>query len=409
MIHLVTCFAQSDNQDRASEYDLCLAKNIANQYIDTITLLVEEAGSRSTEQWNSPKISWVHVGRRATYDDLVKAADEKNGIVIIANADVYFDWTAKMLAYIDRDTLYAITCADRLELKHSSDAWVYMPQLALDGCDWSLGRLGCERVFCDVVRTRRAWRICNPCPSVRLTHVHQSQVRSPEYYKRVEHGNPPIPAIVEFDTTQLRFVEPHHVSSAHMTALRRRQFRERMSMGIRKVSVGSGGQFGPGWIGLEMRDLDLLKPEEFGRFFDPFKMDVIFAEHVFEHLTEEDGERAAAALRKHISDSGRLRIAVPDGYRPDPEYIEHVRPRGTGLAEHDHKVLYTHASLTAMLLRAGYRVELLEYCNLHGNFIHKSWDSRLGKVRRSRQWDHRNADGQLRYTSIIIDAFPERC
>ena len=46
---------------------------------------------------------------------------------------------------------------------------------------------------------------------------------------------------------------------------------------------------------------------------------------------------------------GRLRIAVPDGFHPEPGYIEYVRPGGTGIGADDHKVLYNYQSLRKLL------------------------------------------------------------
>jgi len=43
---------------------------------------------------------------------------------------------------------------------------------------------------------------------------------------------------------------------------------------------------------------------------------------------------------------GTLRIAVPDGCHPDPNYIEHVRPGGTGAGADDHQFLYTYKTIT---------------------------------------------------------------
>ncbi len=100
----------------------------------------------------------------------------------------------------------------------------------------------------------------------------------------------------------------------------------------------------------------------------------------------------------------RLRIAVPDGFHPDLNYIEYVKPGGTGFGSDDHKVLYNYESLTNILEKAGFQIKLLEYWDEKGEFHFQDWLSADGYVERSRLYDPRNQDGTLSYTSLIIDA-----
>jgi predicted SAM-dependent methyltransferase len=51
----------------------------------------------------------------------------------------------------------------------------------------------------------------------------------------------------------------------------------------------------------------------------------MLAEHVWEHLTEEEGLAAARACFKYLSPGGFLRVVVPDGLHPDPAYVEWSR------------------------------------------------------------------------------------
>jgi predicted SAM-dependent methyltransferase len=99
-----------------------------------------------------------------------------------------------------------------------------------------------------------------------------------------------------------------------------------------------------------------------------------------------------------------LRIAVPDGFHPDPDYIEYVRPGGTGAGADDHKVLYNYKLLSEQLRRAGFEVTLLEYWDENGDFHFRPWSSRDGYISRSRDHDERNQNGTLAYTSLIVDA-----
>lgn len=173
-----------------------------------------------------------------------------------------------------------------------------------------------------------------------------------------------------------------------------------------RVILGAGGISNPeGWIPTEKDALNLLIPDNWQACFRPASIDALLAEHVWEHLTEEEGLQAARLCRKYLQPGGYLRIAVPDGCRPDSGYIEHARPGGTGAGASDHKVLYTYKSLGTLLQKAGFDAELLEYHDELGNFRHKDWDARRGRIVRSMRFDPRNTDGVLRYTSIIMDAW----
>jgi predicted SAM-dependent methyltransferase len=151
--------------------------------------------------------------------------------------------------------------------------------------------------------------------------------------------------------------------------------------------------------------LNVLVDEDWRRAFGNQPLNAIFAEHVWEHLPPADAKAGAAQCYKHLAPGGNLRLAVPDGNHPDPDYIEFVRPGGPGPGAHDHKVLYTYDTLRAMLESVGFHVDLLEYYDAEGNFHHSTWDRALGRVRRCQGSTEKKADGSvMHYTSLIVDA-----
>jgi predicted SAM-dependent methyltransferase len=172
----------------------------------------------------------------------------------------------------------------------------------------------------------------------------------------------------------------------------------------KRIVVGAARTAYPGWISTNRATLDLLKREDFARHWVPGSREIFLAEHVWEHLTEEQGRAAAAHCFEFLRPGGRLRIAVPDGLNPDPEYREYVRPGGSGPGADDHKILYTAATLKALLEGAGFTCTLLEYWDEAGLFQAIEWDAKQGHIMRSRRFDPRNQGGSLRYTSLIIDA-----
>lgn len=171
-----------------------------------------------------------------------------------------------------------------------------------------------------------------------------------------------------------------------------------------RIVVGASNVFEEGWIPTEESFLNLLKKEDFESFFKSNKIDVILAEHVWEHLTEKDGTLGFKNCFDYLKPGGYLRIAVPDGYSPDMDYINKVKPGGTGLGSDDHKVLYNYQSLSNILKSVGFEVRILECYDEKGQFIYNEWDPKSGMVHRSKRFDERNQAGKLVYTSLILDA-----
>ena len=197
--------------------------------------------------------------------------------------------------------------------------------------------------------------------------------------------------------------------SAFRTWCRTARGRRRLRQAARsqdplRIVVGSGGIGPAGWVATDVEYLDLLRPNEWAAYFAPASIAAILAEHVWEHLSLEDGLIAAQTCQAFLRLGGYLRLAVPDGYHPDPAYIEQVKVGGTGAGAHDHKVLYTIDSLTGLLRQAGFAVEPLEYFDAARQFHAVPWNPADGLVRRSARFDARNKDGTLRYTSLIVDA-----
>lgn len=172
-----------------------------------------------------------------------------------------------------------------------------------------------------------------------------------------------------------------------------------------KIIVGASGSIPPpGWTATEQKTLNLLNLSHWSQYFSPSSISIILAEHVWEHLTWEEGMIAAKNCYEYLAPGGYLRMAVPDGCHPHPQYIDWVKPQGKGPGAEDHKLLYTYQTFKEIFERAGFQVELLEYFDEQGNFHFKEWDILGGMIQRSQRFDERNQGGTLNYTSIILDA-----
>lgn len=180
--------------------------------------------------------------------------------------------------------------------------------------------------------------------------------------------------------------------------------RDRPLRQAKRVSLGAGGvKQDNGWLGTDQDQIDLTERSTFARYWQPQSRIAFLAEHVWEHLTLDQAKVATSNCFEFLEPGGRLRLAVPDGLFPDPEYIEYVRPGGTGAGADDHKILWTRESLSAVLQASGFDVVPLEWWDEGGTFHAEPWSRDDGYIDRSKDFDPRNKDGQLKYTSLIID------
>ncbi len=174
-----------------------------------------------------------------------------------------------------------------------------------------------------------------------------------------------------------------------------------------RVIIGAGAQTWPGWISTQRDQLDLTDRASFKRYFGDRRADALLCEHVWEHLTPEQGREAARLCLDFLKPGGWLRCAVPDANFPDEVYQRTVQVGGPGPADHpaaDHQIVYDAPTFRAVFEDAGFEVDLLEYCDDAGRFHYHGWDVSTGPVYRSLLLDHRNRDGHLGFVSLILDA-----
>jgi len=181
----------------------------------------------------------------------------------------------------------------------------------------------------------------------------------------------------------------------------------RKSNGL-KIIVGAAESHQKGWFSTNEQWLDITKEIDWIRLFrGKIILTHVVAEHVFEHLTPNETHKALCNICRHLNVGGRIRIAVPDGYNPSEEYIEHVRVGGRGDDAADHKQLLDQDSLKKYLMDAGLSsIEVVEGYDKDGFLTSNSWSSENGYIRRSRQngdsvdWGFPDAS-----TSLIVDAW----
>lgn len=173
-----------------------------------------------------------------------------------------------------------------------------------------------------------------------------------------------------------------------------------------KIIIGAGQTRFEGWISTDAPAFDVRNRDHWRKLFPPATIDRMLAEHVFEHLTSDELAKCLEIAAQYLAPSGRVRIAVPDGNHPDAEYIRRVQPGGIGVGAGDHKALYTCDLIGDLMRKQSYQFELLEYFDAEGQFHQSEWSADDGFISRSADHDARNAEGQLNYTSLIVDCWP---
>jgi predicted SAM-dependent methyltransferase len=172
--------------------------------------------------------------------------------------------------------------------------------------------------------------------------------------------------------------------------------------------IGSGGTKYPGWLSTDKSSLDITCYQEWDFYFKQGAIDRILAEHLFEHLSADDCNKALKCIFLFLKPDGILRIAVPDGYFPNSDYINWVKPGGHGSGSQDHKFLYTYDYLGRILTECGFNPSFLEYFDENGVFHFNEWNPDDGMIIRSVRFDERNQEGDIKYTSLIVDAYKKK-
>lgn len=194
---LVTPFFYAQTEERRHELNESLRRNVENDAIGRIILLIDDGSSPEVE---GEKIEIVPIDRRPTYADWLKVTRELEieGISILANSDIYFDETIKYFdeALVGDQKFVALSRWEVLggqiephpEPQWSQDVWAIRansevsPQL-MKRLDFELGVPRCDNKVAYVFATE-GWGVKNPFFNIRSMHLHESGIRS--YSKKAD-------------------------------------------------------------------------------------------------------------------------------------------------------------------------------------------------------------------------------
>ena len=174
-----------------------------------------------------------------------------------------------------------------------------------------------------------------------------------------------------------------------------------------KLILGAGRTRYDGWTSTQETDLNVLDRSDFINRYQENSIDAMLAEHVWEHMTMEEGITAAKNCFDFLKPGGYLRTAVPDSNFKNKAYQNMVQVGGPGPIDHPaytHKIVYDYRIFRSVFETAGFVVELLEYCDENGDFHFTYWNDADGHIGRSFRYDTRNSGERLGMVSIIIDA-----
>jgi predicted SAM-dependent methyltransferase len=170
-----------------------------------------------------------------------------------------------------------------------------------------------------------------------------------------------------------------------------------------KVILGSGKTEFAGWIATDYPFFDITNPKDWRYFFNSKNPDNLLAEHVLEHLSEDQVAKVLKLAYQYLNPGGCFRIAVPDKNHPNPQYIEFVRPGGSGVGAHDHKSFWDYKSLSKVCQEYNFTPKLLEYYDKEGNFHRFELNKKNGIIKRTGVNNQQHPKGFHR-SSLIIDA-----
>jgi hypothetical protein len=185
-VNLFVNYFEHPDPERQQEIDYCLQQNKANEYIDTVTLL----------------------DGRPSFNDFFDCMEE-NAINIIANSDIYFDETIKLVENIRKDQAYCLTRWELVEGKlksfktrnrgmkpmHSQDVWIFRGKPKKIPENIHLGIPGCDNKI--AWHLQRQYRLKNPSSQIRAIHVHAERRRNYNPHNGVERYHPPYKFVME--------------------------------------------------------------------------------------------------------------------------------------------------------------------------------------------------------------------
>ena len=169
---------------RTNEYVECLSRNIDNPYIGKIVVFLDTNNVAYKIKKLLSHVEVISCKGHPTYGAMFEVANSETGRVIIANGDIYFDKTLRLLSLYDLENVFIHLT--RRECNQSQnpnffknkigagDAWIFETPIKVfakgihmgsDFCDQVLAHLACEI----------GYDLHNPASEINAWHLHANR------------------------------------------------------------------------------------------------------------------------------------------------------------------------------------------------------------------------------------------
>jgi hypothetical protein len=195
MIWLVAQYFRHSDEARAREIMETLKQNTVCADIGTIVLLTERDYSKDWRHIQTKKIQQIVIGKRLTYAHFLQYVKErvpKNTIVMLANADIFFEdlsdlWKINMKSVMLSLLRWDVKEDSDPELfgprADSQDTWIVLSDSVkevtwkYEPFDIQLGKPGCDNIFAGLM-LRNHFVLYNPALTLKTYHLHLTAIRN---------------------------------------------------------------------------------------------------------------------------------------------------------------------------------------------------------------------------------------
>lgn len=195
-IYLFTTYYKDDR--RQHEIDYCLEKNVTNDSIHHVYVLITVGTERPQFLKRNPKLTYITIPNKTpTYTDWILSSKnmikDKQYVTVFCNADIYFDHTIEQVrGFTDREN--SIVCLSRYDRnpagdykvinnpKWSQDTWALHSDTVnsidfISSLDTPTGKPRCDNKIAYKFACR-GFDIFNPCYHIKSYHKHRDGHRN---------------------------------------------------------------------------------------------------------------------------------------------------------------------------------------------------------------------------------------
>jgi hypothetical protein len=185
MKNLFVEYVKTNNEYRQSEFDFCIKHNILSGLFDHIFVIT----NHELPVFSTKVTKIFPYGDRTNYQNIFNMleASKNNDINIIANGDIYFDDTIKLVDSVmtedialgisrtyPPDDYYFVNgfhCDGKAAVE-SNDVWIWKGKCKVKNADFPIGYYACDgRIMQCFVEAE--YRVYNPANDVKVWHNHK--------------------------------------------------------------------------------------------------------------------------------------------------------------------------------------------------------------------------------------------